>query len=91
MGFRNIDRLREFGFEILQHEYGVDLDTVQWVEGGVNTPRPEDEDMDLRPLGGMSIEIHQGTSASAVISWKGARLMLILGLADQTASIAAEM
>lgn len=45
---------------ILQHEYGVDLDTVQWVEGGVNTPRPEDEDMDLRPLGGMSIEIISG-------------------------------
>jgi len=45
---------------ILQHEYDVDLDSVQWVEGGVNTPRPEDEDMDLRPLGGMEIEIIPG-------------------------------
>ncbi len=42
---------------ILQHEYGVDLDSVRWVEGGVNTPRPEDDDMDLRPLGGMQIDI----------------------------------
>lgn len=45
---------------ILQHEYGVDLDSVRWVEGGVNTPRPPDDEMDLRPLGGMEIEIIPG-------------------------------
>ncbi len=40
---------------LTQHE-GVDLDGVQWVEGGVNAPRREDDDMDLRPLGPLAIE-----------------------------------
>lgn len=35
---------------ILQDQYGVDLSSINWVEGGVNTPRPPDDDMDLRPL-----------------------------------------
>ena len=34
---------------ILQDEFNVDIDTLQWFEGGVNTPRAEDQDMDLRP------------------------------------------
>jgi len=34
---------------ILQHEYQVDLSTISWIEGGVNTPRPPDKDMDLLP------------------------------------------
>ena len=42
---------------ILQHEYDVDLSTIHWVEGGVNTPRAEDEDMDLRPTRALSMEI----------------------------------
>lgn len=42
---------------ILQHEYGVDLSNVNWVEGGVNAPRPEDKDMDLRPLGQINLDI----------------------------------
>jgi 4,5-dihydroxyphthalate decarboxylase len=42
---------------ILQHEYDVDLSTIHWVEGGVNTPRAEDEDMDLRPVRALSMEI----------------------------------
>ncbi len=42
---------------ILQHEYDVDLSTIHWVEGGVNTPRAEDEDMDLRPVRELSLEI----------------------------------
>lgn len=42
---------------ILQHEYNVDLLTIHWVEGGVNTPRAEDEDMDLRPVRELSLEI----------------------------------
>ena len=33
---------------ILQHEYGVDLDTIQWFEGGANVPREPDV-LDLRP------------------------------------------
>lgn len=41
----------------LQHEYGVDLRTLKWFEGGVNEPRPPDAEMDLRPLGGISIEL----------------------------------
>jgi 4,5-dihydroxyphthalate decarboxylase len=40
---------------ILQHEYGVDLSCCTWVEGGVNAPRPPDEDMDLRPAGRLEI------------------------------------
>ena len=42
---------------ILKHEYGVDLDKLHWVEGGVNEPRPEDHEMDLRPVGGLKLEI----------------------------------
>jgi len=42
---------------ILQHEYGVDLDRLTWVEGGVNEPRAPDEDMDLRPVRELPIEL----------------------------------
>lgn len=45
---------------ILQHEYGVDLDTVQWVEGGVNEPRAPDADMDLRPVKELRLELIPG-------------------------------
>jgi 4,5-dihydroxyphthalate decarboxylase len=34
----------------LQYEYGVDLDSLEYFEGGVNAVRPPDEDMDLRPI-----------------------------------------
>src|SRR5437867_6079405 len=34
---------------ILQREYGVALDRVHWLEGGVNAPRRPDTVMDLRP------------------------------------------
>ena len=33
---------------ILQHEYGVDMDTIHWYEGGANVPREPDV-LDLRP------------------------------------------
>jgi 4,5-dihydroxyphthalate decarboxylase len=33
---------------ILQHEYGVNLDTIKWFEGGANAPREPDV-LDLRP------------------------------------------
>ncbi|MGE3643797.1 MAG: ABC transporter substrate-binding protein [Beijerinckiaceae bacterium] len=42
---------------ILQHDYGVDLNTIHWVEGGVNEPRAPDEDMDLRPVRPISLEL----------------------------------
>jgi 4,5-dihydroxyphthalate decarboxylase len=34
---------------LLRHEYGVDLSCCTWIEGGVNSSRPPDKDMDLRP------------------------------------------
>jgi 4,5-dihydroxyphthalate decarboxylase len=40
---------------ILQHDHGVDLDSITWVEGGVNEPRREDREMDLRPVGGLKL------------------------------------
>ena len=42
---------------ILSHEYGVDLDTVTWFEGGVDTGRRPDDDMDLRPNRPLKIEL----------------------------------
>jgi 4,5-dihydroxyphthalate decarboxylase len=42
---------------ILAHEYGVDLSTIKWFEGGVNEPRPPDQDMDLRPVRELSIAL----------------------------------
>ena len=39
----------------LQHDYGVDLSTIQWVEGGINAARPPDE-LDLKPEGPFAIE-----------------------------------
>ncbi|MPZ87623.1 MAG: PhnD/SsuA/transferrin family substrate-binding protein [Nitriliruptorales bacterium] len=40
---------------ILASEYGVDLTTIRWREGGVNASRPPDE-LDLRPAGELDIE-----------------------------------
>ncbi|MDB5533325.1 MAG: 4,5-dihydroxyphthalate decarboxylase [Hyphomicrobiales bacterium] len=40
---------------ILQDEYQVDLSTVQWFEGGVNEPRGEDAEMDLRPTADINL------------------------------------
>ena len=42
---------------ILQHDYGVNLDSITWVEGGVNEPRPEDHEMDLRPVRDIKLEL----------------------------------
>jgi len=42
---------------ILQHEFGIDLDSVKWVEGGVNEPRAPDDDMDIRPTRALNLEI----------------------------------
>ena len=45
---------------ILQHEFGVDLGTIKWIEGGVNEPRAPDDDMDLRPIRALDLEIIPG-------------------------------
>jgi 4,5-dihydroxyphthalate decarboxylase len=45
---------------ILAHEYGVDLDSIDWVEGGVNVPRGADAEMDLRPTGPLSLSLIPG-------------------------------
>lgn len=48
---------------ILSHDYGVDLDGVRWFEGGVDTGRRPDDDMDLRPDRPLNIE-HIGIDRS---------------------------
>ncbi len=54
---------------ILTEHEGVDLSGVQWVEGGVNAPRREDDDMDLRPLGSLAIEtIGEGGTLSDMLA-----------------------
>ncbi|HLG69994.1 MAG TPA: PhnD/SsuA/transferrin family substrate-binding protein [Chloroflexota bacterium] len=40
---------------LLQHEYGVDLHSIQWIEGGVNSPREPDPELDLRPKAGFDV------------------------------------
>jgi 4,5-dihydroxyphthalate decarboxylase len=42
---------------ILRHDHGVDLDSIAWVEGGVNEPRQADHEMDLRPVGELKLEM----------------------------------
>jgi len=42
---------------ILHHDHGVDLNSISWVEGGVNEPRQEDHEMDLRPVGELKLEM----------------------------------
>lgn len=42
---------------ILRHQYGVNTESFRWFEGGVNTPRPPDETMDLRPLKGADLTL----------------------------------
>jgi 4,5-dihydroxyphthalate decarboxylase len=41
---------------ILAHEYGMDLNTVRWVEGGVNMPGEPDDDLNIPPIGKVPIE-----------------------------------
>ncbi len=42
---------------LLQHEYGVDLSSIKWFEGGVNEGRPADDEMDLRPVQEVPLEL----------------------------------
>ncbi len=40
----------------LQHDYGVELRSIRWFEGGVYAPRAFDPELDLRPAGDYAIE-----------------------------------
>jgi len=40
---------------ILQHDHNVDLDSIAWLEGGVDEPRQADHVMDLRPVGELKL------------------------------------
>jgi 4,5-dihydroxyphthalate decarboxylase len=42
---------------ILHHDHGVDLDSITWLEGGVDEPRAADHEMDLRPVGELKLEM----------------------------------
>ncbi len=71
---------------ILQHRHGVDLSSIHWVEGGVNTPRPPDRDVDLRPTGALEIEpapadksINDLLQAGDIVACLGARQPQALG------------
>lgn len=41
---------------ILRDQYGVSLDAVRWVEGGINAPRDREATLDIRPDGASNIE-----------------------------------
>lgn len=65
---------------ILQRDYDVDLNTIRWIEGGVNHPRAPDEDMDLRPVRDLSLELiapgrtlNDMLEAGAIDAYLGAR------------------
>ena len=45
---------------ILQDEFDVDMNSIDWFEGGVNTPRAEDNEMDLRPTKELPLTIISG-------------------------------
>ncbi|MBO39791.1 MAG: 4,5-dihydroxyphthalate decarboxylase [Rhodospirillaceae bacterium] len=45
---------------ILQDEFDVDMNSIDWFEGGVNAPRAEDNEMDLRPTRDLPLTIIAG-------------------------------
>ena len=45
---------------ILQDEFDVDMNSIHWFEGGVNAPRAEDNEMDLRPTRDLPLTIIPG-------------------------------
>ena len=55
---------------ILQHRHGVELSSIRWVEGGVNTPRPPDDEMDLRPAGTWTSSRRRPGNPSTTCWWK---------------------
>ena len=52
---------------ILHSEYGVDLGSIQWIEGGANTPREPDV-LDLRPAEPIDIHFAHGKTLSDMLA-----------------------
>lgn len=79
---------------ILQHEFGVDLDTISWFEGGVNTPRRPDDVMDLRPIPDIPLQLipedrtlNDMLAAGEIDAYFGARRPLALDRGDNVARL----
>ncbi len=79
---------------ILQHEFGVDLDTISWFEGGVNAPRAADEVMDLRPTRDLRLQLipedrtlNDMLAAGEIDAYFGARRPLALDRGDNVARL----
>lgn len=54
---------------ILRDEYDVDTDTIHWVEGGINSPRKANPQIDLRPDKEISISaLADGDTVSAALA-----------------------
>ncbi len=54
---------------LLQHEYGVSVDTFKWCEGGANNTRGNDPTMDLRPQKQIQVEtIGEGKTLSRMLA-----------------------
>jgi 4,5-dihydroxyphthalate decarboxylase len=54
---------------LLQHEYGVSLDTFNWYEGGANKTRGHDPTMDLRPQKEVSVKtLGEGKTLSRMLA-----------------------
>src|SRR5579871_2023236 len=79
---------------ILQHEYGVALDRINWLEGGVNAPRQPDTMMDIRPDEAISLgfipegkTLSQMLAAGEIDAMIGARQPFSLGVSPKVARL----
>lgn len=54
---------------LLQHDYGVSLDEIRWVEGGVNIPRSPGDAMVLRPTTPLNLDFaEKGKTLSGLLA-----------------------
>jgi 4,5-dihydroxyphthalate decarboxylase len=51
---------------LLRHEYGVDLDSIHWFEGGMNAAR-EQNSLDIRPPGPLKIDFVSETTLNQML------------------------
>jgi 4,5-dihydroxyphthalate decarboxylase len=51
---------------LLQHEHGVDLDSIHWFEGGMNAAR-EQNSLDIRPPGPLKIDFVSETTLNQML------------------------